>query len=800
MIRPLLLVIAGWLAIASADSGAYLRAAGLQQQALALQASRSLPPSSAPQRAVLEQYCATCHSQRLHTQGLDLETIDLTNVSAGAEVWEKVIRKLRTGAMPPGGVPRPDRATDDSLASWLENEIDRTAAARPNPGKLPGLHRLNRAEYQNAIRDLLALEALPKEMDVAQLLPADSSSYGFDNIADVLFVSPTLMDRYMSAARKISRLAVGDPSMPLIVDTYRNPPGLAQDDRLDGLPFGTRGGMAIRRNFPLDGEYVMKLDLGGARRYADRHQIEVSVDGERVQMFNIGGDGQPPGSADDASANPNAVPGDPAVPVDPRPPGAQGAARARRPATAPILQVRVRVKAGLRTIVVAFVQKTSAEPEDLLQPFLRPRGAGAQQPSLASVTISGPYATSGSGNTSSRRRIYSAGRAEGGFDMGIQRTLERILVSPAFLFRIERDPPTPDTAAPVSDVELASRLSFFLWSSIPDDELLDVASRAKLRDPAVLEQQVRRMLVDERSQALVDNFAGQWLYVRNLAATRPDPRLFPDFDEGLRQAFRRETELFFESILREDRSVLGLLNADYTFVNERLARHYGIPNVYGSHFRRVTLRDENRRGLLGQGSILTLTSYATRTSPVLRGKWILENILGAPPPPPPPDVPALKETTNTGQALSMREAMVQHRANPICASCHARMDPLGFALENFDALGRWRIRSESGPPIDASGVLPDGARFEGVAGLRSLLLGRPGQFVTTVTERLLTYALGRGLDYHDAPAIRSIAREAAPGDFTLPSLILGIVKSTPFQMRSPQAAGPASVEAVRPQE
>ena len=792
--RRFVLAIAVWLTL---GSGAAIRGAGNTPQAR----PTAPAPSSVPVRAALTKYCVTCHNQKLHVQGIAFDAMDLDNPAAGAEVWEKAVRKLRTGAMPPSSAPRPDAATYELIASFLESGLDRAASLKPNPGRVPALHRLNRTEYHNAIRDLLALE----HVDVALLLPGDDSSYGFDNIADVLWVSPTLLDRYLAAAHKISRLAVGDPAMPLMAETYRLPVDLSQDARLEELPMGTRGGTVIKRDFPLDGEYLIRVALAPGPRFQDPHHLEVSVDGERVQLFTVGGDAAPEGGRGDA----------------PRPP------QARRPPPPRELQVRVPVKAGPRAVAVTFVQKSSAQSEQVLQPFLRPgRGGSGLEPYLASVTITGPYAPSGASDTPSRRRLficqltneadapacakriistlarrayrrpvteadlqllmpfYEAGRAEGGFEMGIERTLERVLVSPAFLFRVEHDPVGPAAVGPVTDVELASRLSFFLWSSIPDDQLLDLAVRGKLKEAGVLDQQVRRMLADPRSASMVNNFAAQWLYLRNVAATRPDPRLFPDFDEGLRQAFVRETELFFESILRDDRSVIELLTADYTFVNERLARHYGIANVYGSHFRRVPLTDPNRRGLLGEGSILTLTSYANRTSPVLRGKWILENVLGAPPPPPPPDVPALKtENETTGKTLSMREAMVQHRANAVCASCHARMDPLGFAMENFDALGSWRTRSGDESMVDASGVLPDGTRFDGVAGLREVLLRRPDQFAMTVTEKLMTYALGRGLEFYDAPSIRAITRDAARSKFTFSSLVLGVVKSGPFQTR-----------------
>ena len=778
-------LLAGVLATAAAVS---VHTAGLEPQS-----ARSGSSPSSPHRALLDLYCVRCHNESLRTADLTLDTTDLASVGTEAATWEKVVRKLRTGTMPPAGLPRPDPAAAGEMAFWLEAELDRAAAARPNPGREPTLHRLNRAEYQNAISDLLALRDLPRELDVALLLPADDSTDGFDNIAAVLRVSPTLLERYMGAARKISRLALGDSAIPLIVDTYTPSQHLPQDDRIDGLPFGTRGGMVIRSHLPLDAEYVITTELYGNPR--ESHQLEVSVDGDRVQLST----------------------------VEPDPEQGQYDEPTRK------VQVRLPLKAGPREIVATFLKKTSAPSGNLVRPFRRGRG---QQPSVASVTISGPYDATGAGHTPTRGRIfvcrpttqtdeapcarrilstlarrayrrpvtdadlevllsfYTAGRTESGFDGGIQRALERLLVSPQFLFRIEREPMDlePNTAYRISDLELASRLSFFLWSSIPDDELLDVATRGVLRDPDVLERQVRRMVADRRAKALVHNFAAQWLYLRELVNTaNPYDRFFPDFDDGLRRALVGETERFFESILHEDRSVLDLLSADYTFLNERLAKHYGIPHVYGSHFRRVTLGPDNpRRGLLGHGSILTLTSYPTRTSPVVRGKWVLENLLGTSPPPPPPNVPALEATNAEGDVLSMRDRMVQHRANPVCASCHKLMDPIGLSLEQFDAVGAWRVHGEDGSSIDVSGGLPGGPEYEGVAGLREALLSRPELFVTTVTEKLLTYGLGRGLGYYDAPAVRTITRDAARSDYRLSSLILGVVESIPFQMRSSQ--------------
>ena len=746
--------------------------------------------------------------------------------------------------MPPPGAPRPDAASYDRVATFLETELDRAEAARPHLGKLPLTHRLSRTEYRNAVRDLLALESLPREVSVDYLLPPDNISSGFDNIADLLFVSPSNMERYLDAARKISRLAVGDPAMPVMVNIHRLDPEHPQDERVDELPFGTRGGIAVRSEFPVDGTYIVRVDVGAAQG----HDLEILVDGERVALRSLGGGGRgapavdaPPGQPDPADPDPTppsvdrpAVPGRGAgtagarrVPVDAA--GAAGAGGGRaggrgRGAAAGPLEFPLTLKAGPKLIGVAFVQRTEARDEATLRPRMRSRGT---QPAINSVTISGPYNVTGRGDSPSRRRIfvcrpasaaeelpcarrilstlarrayrrpsnetdvrdllpfYERGRKEGSFDLGIQKALERLLVSSQFLFRIEREPANvaAGTAYRVSDLELASRLSFFIWSSIPDDELLDAAAAGRLKDPKVLEQQVRRMLADPRSESLVTNFAAQWLYLRDIAAKQPDEILFADFDETLRTAMQRETELFIGSVFRENRSVLDLLRANYTFLNERLARHYGVPNIKGSYFRRVTFPDGSvRGGLLGQGSVLTITSYSTRTSPVLRGKWVLENLLSAAPPPPPADVPSLKTETAPGKPLTLREAMIQHRAAPACAGCHARMDPIGFAMENFDAVGRWRER-DGQQPIDATGVFPEGTKFEGIPGLKKELLRQPEQFVGTVAERLLMYAIGRNLQYYDAPTVRAVMRDAEPANHTLASLVLGIVKSRPFQMR-----------------
>ena len=754
--------------------------------------------SQAHHRAVLTRYCVTCHNERLRTGGLTLETVDLGDVPAGGQIWEKVIRKLRTGGMPPAGRPRPDGATRDALASYLEDELDSAAAARPKPGRTEAFHRLNRTEYQNAIRDLLALD-----IDVAALLPADDQSYGFDNIAGVLKMSPTLFERYVNAAQDVSSLAVGASTRAAVADTFQLPSDLSQYTRMEGLPFGTRGGTAIHYNFPKDGDYTIRVKLldfvVGETLVKEPHQLEIGVDGERAGVFTL---------------TPN-----------------EGKLAYHE--KVPDREVRVTVLAGPRVVTATFVKKTSALPEAVRQPFSRPHTETdtlLYQPHIGTVTITGPINPTGVSETPSRERIfvchpsrgieenrcarevvstlarrayrrpvteadvarlmtfYAEGRAEADFDTGIEMSLQAILVSPDFLYRVEYDPEevAPNGIYRLNDLELASRLSFFLWSSIPDDELLEVASQGRLNDPGELERQARRMLKDPRSRALATTFAGQWLRLRNVSGVQPNNVKFPNFNENLRRDFVKETELFFDSVVREDRSILDLMTADYTFVNERLAKFYGIPNVYGNHFRRVAMTDENRRGLLGHGSILLVTSYPDRTSAVVRGKWILENILGTPPPPPPPNVPDLEETGDgvTSRALSMRERMVAHRANPVCASCHSRMDPLGLAFENFDAVGRWRTLDESGEIVDASGAMPDGREFSGPSELRELLVSNPEQFVTVVTEKLFIYASGRGLEHYDAPTIRRAVREAASSQYSFASVIVGLVQSPPFTMRS----------------
>jgi mono/diheme cytochrome c family protein len=866
------IVAGGWLVAILVAAAVHTQAAGPAQQPTGAQGAPAAP------QATLQRYCLTCHNQNLKERGtvpIAFDTLNMSNVGADAEVWERVVRKVRTGLMPPAGRPRPDQPTHDAFVTAIEAQLDAAGRAHPNPGRTPPFHRLNRAEYKNAIRDLLGLDVA-----VDSLLPADDSSYGFDNMAGVLKMSPTLMDRYLAAAQKISRLAVGTPPPFPNVDSVRLGDDLQQDEHIEGLPVGTRGGVSISHRFPMDAEYVIKVRLArdileNVPVFAEDQHLEVSLDGERIQMFTVPGFKPQPQAPKPAAAVPTSTSSEqsrPPVQVaasQPQSGGPQLAAPAQgrgarpRPSvtqvdTGPRLSakerqqrnhidaawdVRVRVKAGDRQVNVAFIKLTAAIAETARLPFIKPYAANVNTPdnrmgvALRSVEIAGPYNPTGPGDSPGRRRIfvcspdlggggpknaseesgcantilstlarrayrrpvagadvkpllaiYAEGRAEGSFDAGIERALSRLLVSPEFLFRVERDPANipPDTPYRISDLELASRLSFFLWSSIPDEELLDLASAGTLKDDAVLSQQVRRMIADPRAEAFVKNFAGQWLYLRNLPSAMPISFNFPDFDETLRASMQRETELFFDSIIREDRGALELLTANYTFLNERLARHYGIPNVKGTHFRRVTLApDSVRAGLLGQGSILTVTSHPDRTSPVVRGKWILENLLGTSPPPPPPNVPELKPTGGAGTVLSMRDRMVQHRADPVCAACHAIMDPIGLSLENFDAVGQARTLGESSEPIDASGSLPDGTKFVGAAGLRNALLSRPDQIAMTVTEKLLTYALGRGLEYYDEPTVRAIVRETERQDYRFTSgLIMGVVKSAPFQMRT----------------
>jgi mono/diheme cytochrome c family protein len=789
VIASAMMLSAGWI----------LYASSVQDAPAAAQIDASLNP-----RAVVDRYCITCHNQRTKTSDLALDGADITSPAANGEIWEGVVRRLRTRSMPPQGMPRPDEATYNGLASYLESELDRAAAARPNPGR-PIIRRLNRNEYANAIRDLLMVD-----VDVSSLLPPDDSAFGFDNISDLLGTSPALLERYLVAADRVSALAVGAVVAPGS-DTYRVRQDRSQDQHIEGLPLGTVGGLVVKHTFPLDGEYRFSLELYRNNLEAIRglehpHQIEITVDGERVFLTTVGGDtGQGPGESITERSDA----------VDAR------------------LKVVVPVKAGPHEVGASFVRKIG-QGTQRLRPFLR-SSAGTYdstgRPHIETLTIAGPFTPAGPGDTPSRRHIfwcrpansspsssaqaqeeacatrilstltrrayrrpvtkadtsrlltfYRAGRAKGSFETGIQMALRRLLASPTFVFRVEEDSTgKPGTIQRVSDIELASRLSFFLWSSIPDDELLDVAGRGQLHTPAVLERQVRRMIVDSKADSFVRNFSGQWLHTRNLRTVMPNHDEFPDFDDTLRDAFQTEAELFFESIVREDHDVLDLLTADYTFVNERLAKHYGIPYVYGSHFRRVTVTNDARRGLLGKGGLLMVTSRADRTAPVLRGKWILENVLGTPPPPPLPNVPPL-EASSEEAPRTLRERMERHRASPTCAGCHKVMDPLGFALENFDATGAWRTR-EGGVPLDASGQLADGTKVDGVVALRNALLARPDVFVRTLTEKLMTYALGRGLQYYDMPIVRDIVRKAERQDYKFSGIIMGIVASPPFQMR-----------------
>ena len=819
-----------------------------QAQAPPAEAAASTEAGVAAHRALLDGYCVTCHNQQvvagegrpasplvgqLRAVGLTLDTLDLADVGGHAAEWEKVVRKLRGGVMPPAGRPRPDAAALDGFLDWLEGELDGAWAATRDPGRTATFHRLNRTEYRNAVRDLLAVD-----LDADDFLPADDSSFGFDNIGGILRMSQALMERYLAAARTIARLAVGSPPPAMSADTYEAAQDLSQHARVEALPFGTRGGLHVEHLFPQDAGYDFRIQLAGTRRLRESHDLEVTVDGEPVEAFTLG----PP--ADGAADNPYAQ--------------------------ASTIDFRLQVAAGPREVGVTFYKQPSALVEQVREPFPNPRVAGnagglaGAQPFVQSVTITGPYDAAGAADTPSRQRIftcrpvaaadlaagtadapaagtagapaagtagapvagtadeaacareilsrlarrayrrtasedelavlldfYEQGRAAGGFDDGVELAIRRLLVSPEFLYRIEADPDgaAPGAPYPVADLDLASRLSFFLWSSIPDEELLAAAEAGRLRDPGELERQVRRLVADPRSETLTTNFAAQWLQLRNLETTvRPGDPFSVAFDESLRQSMLRETRLFVDSIVRDDRSVVDLLTAGYTFLDERLAEHYGIPGVTGSRFRRVDLpADSPRRGILGHGSVLTLTSHAIRTSPVLRGKWILDNLLGTPPPDPPPNIPALNDQRTQARRPTVRARLEAHRANPACSACHAMIDPTGFALENFDAIGRWRVVDESFNPIDPSGVLPDGRAFDGVAEMRDALARDPRQFVTTVTEKLMTYALGRGLDHTDMPTLRRIVREAAADDYRFQSVVLGIVTSDPFLMRRSQS-------------
>ena len=772
--------------------------------------SSSAASSAVDHRATVNKYCVTCHNDRTKAGGLALDKMDYADVAAGAGVWEKSVKKLRVGMMPPQGAPQPDATTRGELVSWLTTSLDQAARLKPNPGR-PILHRLNRAEYASAVRDLLTLD-----VDPSTLLPPDDSAYGFDNVGDVLGVSPVLLERFMEAANKVSALAIGDPDIGVSSQVFRIRQDASQDTHIEGLPIGTVGGILAKVTLPLDGEYqfavkIFRSNLGVMRGLEYEHDIEYTVDGVRVHTFRMGGD------ADFKANLVNMTKAGDAVDERGR--------------------LRLTLKAGPHVITAAFIARSDAQNPTRMQPFIRSSTDTRDtsgHPHFDNFTVTGPFKPTGSGDTPSRRTVftckpatraeedpcarrilarlarlayrgdateldqqrlfafYDAGRREGNFERGIQKAVQRILASPKFCFHIEQDPASlaSGTVYRISDRELASRLSFFLWSSIPDTQLLDLAAQNKLHTAPVFQQQVRRMLADPKADALTTNFAGQWLYLRNLKNIQPNSEEFPDFDDNLRQAFEREASLFFASVVHEDRNVLDLMTADYTFLNERLARHYGVPNVYGSQFRRVTLTDDARRGLLGKGAVLMVTSHVDRTSPVVRGKWVLDNLLSAPVPPMPNNVPPLNEDPNRGgRILTMRERMEEHRKNPGCAACHRIMDPIGLSMENFDAVGAWRTRDgdgvvAQGAAIDATGQLLDGTKIDGVITLRQALLRQPEMFVQTVVEKLMIYSLGRGLQPYDMPTVRAIVRDTAQTNYRFSSIVMAIVTSTPFQKRA----------------
>tara|TARA_B100000519_G_scaffold200708_1_gene214500 strand:+ start:3863 stop:6358 length:2496 start_codon:yes stop_codon:yes gene_type:complete len=803
--------------------------AGLKNGAVIAQTAETV----SPQRALLDQYCVSCHNQAmvnstpiegenlLFTQlrglGMTLDKENVDDVSQNPEVWEKVVRKLRVGVMPPPDNPRPGHEDYSEFRYWLEEQLDQANAEQVNPGRTQAFHRLNQAEYQTVINQLLGLK-----LDVEELIPADPPDRnGFDNNAEVLSLSPVLMERYVSAAHKIAELAVGATPLGTAIKSYEVPLNLIQNDRLDDeLPFGSRGGAAVTHNFPVDGLYRIKVKLQTnyvdfVRGYDQPHQIEVSLDGERIDVFEFGGDA--PGMPAPYSFAGNIR-------------GSDDWEEFMMAIADEGFELEIPVKAGPRVIGATFPREIW-EAEGIDQPRLFGYHLAVTElpdsnPALGSVSIEGPIVSQGPGLTPSREIIFScvpedydaervcakeiltglarkayrrplteddwlelseffeSGFNEEGFEKGIQLALERILVAPDFLWRIQQDPPglPPGENYKITDLELASRLSFFLWSGGPDEELLSLAENGRLRESGILKSQVTRMMDDPKAEAFIKNFIGQWLYLRNLDNVYPLPSAFPEFDDNLRESFKRETELFFDEQIREDHSLLDLFTANYSFLNERLADHYGVQGIYGNHFRKVSLDGHKRGGLLGHGSLMTVTSYPNRTSVVLRGKFVLDNLLGSPPPEPPPNVPALEESSQTGKQLTMREAMAQHRENPACRVCHAAMDPIGFSLENYDAIGKWRDMF-AGVDVDASGLLPDGAVFNGRKGLENLILDRPTDFVATVTEKLLTYALGRGVEYYDMPTIRSIVRRSEQEDFSWSSLIFGVVESAPFQMR-----------------
>ena len=810
-----------------------LLVAGVGVASLRAQPAVATEPSASLDGSLLDRYCVTCHNERMQTAGVVLEGVDVTQVAANAPVLEKVVHKLRSGQMPPMGRPRPEAAVRDAFITGLESALDRAAAASPDPGRI-AVHRLNRLEYVNAVRDLVALDIDPA------LLPADNPGIGFDNNADVLSVTPALMNRYISAAAKVSRLAIGDPTIQPPVQVYRASEWETQTVRMsEDLPFGTHGGFAVSHVFPLDGEYTFRLRLrrnffgGTIHGIDDEHEVQFRFDDELIERFSVGGEYR--------GADPGILIAIPEDDVESQ------KLHSYHLNADDHMVFRMSVKAGPHLVAAAF---TGIAPSVSEMVPLRPRSLknsnfdDASAPAIGSIEISSPTGATAADDTPSRQQIficrpahardeepcareilsrllrrayrrpvdeffldqlmgvYRQERAAGTFDAGIQLALETLLSSPAFVFRIEHDPENaePGTVYRISDIELASRLSFFLWRSLPDDELLEVAARGDLADPDVLARQVRRMLADPKATRWMNDFVGQWLIVRNLELQEPDPSIFPEFEDNLRRAMIAETQMFFESQVRDDHSVLDLLRADYTFLNARLARHYNVPDVYGSHFRRVPVTNPARQGLLGHASILTVTSYAHRTSVVLRGKWVLENLLGAPPPPPPPNVPPLEENEPGAAPKSLRERMEQHRSNPVCASCHAPLDPIGFVLENFDAVGQWRD-ADGGVEIDAATTLADGTEIANLESYRRFLLDTRRQDVLrTVVEKLLAYGLGRGLEYYDAPIVRKIVRDATSQNYQWSSIIMGIVESTPFQMRrvsNPDGTTPASTVAER---
>jgi hypothetical protein len=772
--------------------------------ALTLPAAFAQTPAApkSSQRALLDQYCVTCHNQRTKTAGVMFDTMDPSDVSKHGDIWEKAVRKLRGGMMPPPGARRPDQQAIESFVTWLENSLDEAAAREPNPGRV-ALHRLNRAEYANAVEDLVGLH-----VDASALLPKDDEANGFDNVANVLKVSPSFLDQYISAARLVVNQAIGSATPKTASTVFRSPRGTDQHVHVEGLPLGTRGGMLVEYLFPADGEYQFNIGgiatAGYVRGMEYQHTVIMTIDGAKVFQQQLGGE-------EDMKA------------ID------QQQAKAVAAINGRFQNIRLTVNAGPHKVGVTFIARSFAESDNTLSSFLPSEGVD-RIPTVRTVEVVGPFNAIPGGDTPSRHRIfvcrpaqsatpneesecakkiistfarrayrrsvteqdlvaplafYRAARQEEDFDSGIRNALTAVLSSPKFLYRAESVPDhLAQSSYRISDVDLASRLSFFLWSRLPDEELLDAASKGKLSDPKALDQQVKRLLADPKSKSLVTNFAFQWLKVRNVDNIDPDAVQFPNFDDSLREAFKREMELFVESIIREDRSVLDLLTANYTFVNERLALHYRIPNIRGDRFRRVTLEDPNRWGLLGKGSILMVTSYPNRTAPVLRGAFILENITGTPPSPPPPNVEGFKENKAGEKAKSIREIMEQHRENPSCNACHGVMDPLGFAFENFNAIGEWRTKDQdAGTPIDASGKLVDGTAISGPIDLRKALMKHPEQFVETMTEKMMTYALGRSVEYYDMPTIRKIVRDAAKDNYRFSSIVMGIVKSAPFEMR-----------------